>query len=85
MKLIHGRIVTPASVVNIILGNNTIGGASRAHAAAQWLVGNGLPTLRINGFGFPLFLPLFRHRVAEAGQGILTNMSEHVVRVYEEA
>jgi hypothetical protein len=36
------------------------------------------------------FLPLIRHRVAQAGQGILTNMFEHVaaqriVRVYEEA
>jgi len=31
------------------------------------------------------FIPLFRHRVAETGQGILTNMFEHVVRVYEEA
>jgi hypothetical protein len=41
-------------------------------------------------FGFLFFPPLFRHRVAEAGQGILTNMFEHVdaqriVRVYEEA
>ena len=27
---------------------------------------------------FRFFLPLFRHRVAEAGQGILTNMFEHV-------
>ncbi len=25
-----------------------------------------------------LHLPLIRHRVAEAGQGILTNMFEHV-------
>ena len=32
----------------------------------------------INGFRFSLFTPLFRHRVAEAGQGILTNMFEHV-------
>ncbi len=29
-------------------------------------------------FDLMLFLPLFRHRVAEAGQGILTNMFEHV-------
>ena len=41
-------------------------------------------------FAFSLFIPLFRHRVAQAGQGILTNMFEYVaaqriVRVYEEA
>jgi hypothetical protein len=41
-------------------------------------------------FWFSFFLPLIRHRVAQAGQGILTNMFEHVaaqriVRVYEEA
>jgi hypothetical protein len=53
---------------------------------------NELLTLRINVFDFLVFafLPLFRYRVAEAGQGILTNMFEHVaaqriVRVYEEA
>jgi len=50
------------------------------------MVGNLLPTMQVYGFGFS---PV-RRRVAEAGQGILTNMFEHVaaqriVRVYEEA
>jgi len=49
-------------------------------------VGNLLPT---RFFGFCFSSPV-RRRVAEAGQGILTNMFEHVdaqriVRVYEEA
>ncbi|OYY45502.1 MAG: hypothetical protein B7Y56_06180 [Gallionellales bacterium 35-53-114] len=41
-------------------------------------------------FDFRFWAPLIRHRVAQTGQGILTNMFEHVdaqriVRVYEEA
>ena len=57
------------------------------------VVGREAPSYRVGfafDFGSLLFPPLFRHRVAEVGQGILTNMFEHVdaqriVRVYEEA
>ena len=51
------------------------------------MVGNLLPT-RFSVLGFSYSSPV-RRRVAEAGQGILTNMFEHVdaqrVRVYEES
>ena len=64
-----------------------------AHAFCLSVGGRFAPTYGFGfafDFGFSIFPPLFRHRVAEAGQGILTNMFEHVdaqriVRVYEEA
>jgi len=54
---------------------------------SMWALCDHIQKLWVLNFAFP---PLFRHRVAEAGQGILTNMFEHVdaqriVRVYEEA